>query len=449
MQTAQSTLNEGLALVRRRKIIIIIPTVIVTAISIVGALLLPRQYESSTTLLVQRDEILNPLLSYEAAMRGEDEDRLRTFNEIIYSRVTIGKLIDSLGIAPGNSTATQQQEMITDLQGKIQTERRGSDSFRITFIDTNPERAQRAASCLANLFMESIRQFENQRNEAAVQFYENKLSEIRDKFEESQKKVVTAIQSRVEGAPVESRYLYTQIEDLQRKINELDARMTSYRQSLVVLRAFPQAIKTEKGKQALYDLQREPVPFAADLHDLMVKYSDYVRKYTEKYPEVTKLEGQITDLLGRMKSAMESELPKMEPQRWDLERQLSKILNDIKQSSVEQRVAGDKDSDYDIYKKLYDEMTVKLEQAQATRDLGVKGSNHFIVIDPAIVPPRPSKPNRPQIVGAGFGLGLFLGILALILREMMDTTIRTPRDIEVFQKPVIALITSGQEETKE
>lgn len=427
---------------------LIIPTVIVTAISVGGAILLPRQYESSTTLLVQRDEILNPLLSYEAAMRGEDEDRLRTYNEIIYSRVTIGKLLDSLAVTTANSTAAQQQELITAMQGKIQTERRGADSFRITFVDTNPERARRAASCLANLFMESIRQFENQRNDAAVQFYENKLSEIRDKFEESQKRVVTAIQSRVEGAPVESRYLYTQIEDLQHRINDLDARTASYRQNLVVLRAFPQAIHTDKGKQALYDLQRENVPFASDLHDLMVKYSEASRKYTEKYPEVVKLEGQITDLLGRMKNAMESELPKLEPQRWDLERQLARILNDVKQSSVEQRVAGDKDSDYDIYKKLYDEMTVKLEQAQATRDLGLKGSNHFIVIDPAIVPPHPSRPNRPQIVGAGFGLGLFLGILALILREMMDTTIRTPRDIAVFQKPVIALISSGQREAK-
>ena len=89
-------------------------------------------------------------------------------------------------------------------------------------------------------------------------------------------------------------------------------------------------------------------------------------------------------------------------------------------------------------------MKVKLEQAITARDLGTASASQFIVIDPALLPTKPTKPNRPQLVLAGLAVGLFLGFVTVLLKELLDTTVRTPRDIEVYQKPVIAFITDGQ-----
>ncbi len=77
---------------------LLIPIVVITVLCGSGSFLLRSKYESSTTILVQHDESLNPLISYAEAMSMASEDRLRTFSEIIYSRTTIQKLIDSLGI---------------------------------------------------------------------------------------------------------------------------------------------------------------------------------------------------------------------------------------------------------------------------------------------------------------------------------------------------------------
>ncbi|MBI4547760.1 MAG: hypothetical protein HY707_07265 [Ignavibacteriae bacterium] len=445
MRTAQVTLREFIGVYRLRKKLLFIPLSIVTILSILGAFTLQSRYEATTTILVQREDIPNPLLSYELSLRMGEDDRLRTFDEIISSRITIKKLIDSLGLGKDVRSEAEEQAIVENVRSNIQTERKGSDSFSITYTSSDPYRTQRAASLLANFFIETILQVKNQRNDLAVQFYEKKLEEIRKKFETSQKKVVSALHSRLGNMPVENRILYTQIENLDRKIGEFDSRIKEYQQGLGVLRTLPKVLHAKSGKQTLYDLQRTDVPFAADLRTLLTRYDEYIRRYTVKYPEVEKLESQIIELLGRMRSSMESELTGLQSERLEFEKQRTAIIAELKESSVQQRI-GDVESDFDIYKKLYDEMTLKLEQAQTTRDLGEKGASHFIIIDPAVVPTRPTKPNRSNIILGGFGLGLFLGIVAMALKELLDTTLRGPRDIEIYEKPVIALITDGGSE---
>jgi len=62
------------------------------------------------------------------------------------------------------------------------------------------------------------------------------------------------------------------------------------------------------------------------------------------------------------------------------------------------------------------------------------------------VPAHPSKPNRSQLVFGGLAIGLFLGFLTIIILEILDSTIRYARDIEVYEKPIIAFITEGDRE---
>ncbi len=446
MKSAQLTLYDIIGIFRRRKKLLVLPTLLTTILCGVGAFILPNKYESSTTILVQRDEILNPLISYEMAVTLASEDRLKTFNEIIYSRTTIEQLIDSLGIRPPHATEAQRQALVDAVQRNVSTERRGSDSFSISYIDTDPVRAQRAASLLTSFFIETTLRVEGQRNEQVVQFFEKKLEDLREKFEESQKQLVSTLGQSVNAMPEQTRAQYTQLESLEKQINDIDARISACRQARTALRYASDSLHSESGRQSLYDVSRMDVPFAADLKGLLSKYDDQLRRYTPRYPEVQKLEAQITDFLDRMSTASESEIEKLQPTRLELERRRADIVASIKQSSITQRVDEDKESDYGIYRKLYDEMKVKLEQAVTTRDLGRKGANQFIVIDPPLVPTQPSKPNRTNLILGGMGLGLFLGFLAVILRELIDTTVRVPRDVEVYQKPIIAFITDGERE---
>jgi len=441
---AQITLRDVISIFRRRKKLLVIPTIVVTVLSTVGAFVMSNKYESAITILVQKDEILNPLISYQMAVAMTSEDRLRTFKEIITSYTMMKMLRDSLYADDDPEDGELDEQAALDaLRKKITTERRGSDSFRISFISSDPVRAQAAVALLADQFTKTILSVEGQRNEATVDFFQKKLAEIKTKFEASQQKVVDAVQARINVLPQDTRDLYARLEGVQKQIVEFDSRMTLYKEKLGDLKMFPAALTTETGIQTLYNIQRSNVPFADDLKTMLGKYDDITRKYKGRYPDVLRIEAQLGDLLVRIQNAIEEEMRKQEPTRWDLDKKRASLIEELKQTSINQKLDQDVESDYTIYKKLYDEMKVKLEQAITTRDLGKNASNQFIVIDPPLIPKTPTKPNRVLIIVNGFILGIVVGGIFIIIMELIDTTIRSPRDMEVYHKPIIAFITDG------
>jgi succinoglycan biosynthesis transport protein ExoP len=447
--SAQFTLQEVSGLIRRRRRILVLPIILITALCIVGAYLLPRKYESSTTILVQRDEEANPLIRFTMLGRFTTEDRLRTFNEIIYSRTTIDALINKLALDKDVKDEADRQGLVKQIQKQITTDQRGPESFRISYSDTDPVLAQQAAALLANLFIETNQRMENQRNELAVDFFEKKLQDFREKYEVSQQARATELQQRITEVPAEDRLLYSKMEDAERKINDVDAQVKIYRQAIASLRAGPEALMSEGGKQVLFNLQYVNLPFIADLHTELNKLEDYSRRYTSKFPDLELQKNKVADLIGRVRSAIEAEITKQLSLRNEYERQRSLVVSDIRRSSVDQQANQDKSSNYAIYQRMYDEMKVKLEEAKTVRDLGRKGQHQFIIIDPAMVPMEPSKPNRLMIIAGGFAVGVLLGIVAAIVAELIDATIRTTRDIEVFQKPIIAFIPEGRPQLME
>jgi uncharacterized protein involved in exopolysaccharide biosynthesis len=405
-----------------------------------GAFLLPRKYESSTTILVQRDEILNPLVNYTMAVSIASEDRLKTFNEIVFSKTAIQTLIDSLQLDKGIKTEEAKEDLVKRIQKNIETERPGSATFRISFIDTDPVRAQQGTLLLAHYFIRQILQVENQRNELAVQFFEKKLNEFQGKFETKQKEIVDLLRNRVQEMPIENQTLLGNVEDLDKQILEIDEHMKDYQRALSILQEFSGSISTESDKQMLFDLQRLDLPHIAELHPLVTKYEEYSHRYTPKYPEVQKLNTQIVDLLGVIKSGIEGEISKLRKTRSELEQRRIRNVDNLKQTTAAQQVDKDKRSNFDIMRNLYDDMQVKLEQARTTRDLGRTGSEQFVLLDPPLVPIEPSKPNRTLIIAGGMGVGLLIGIFSAALSELLDPTIRTARDIGVYRKRVIAYI---------
>ena len=86
MRSAQITLFEIFAVVRRRWKLLILPPLVVTPLCTIGAFIVPRMYESSTRILIQRTEVANPLTTFANAMSQMNEDPLRFFDEIIFSQ---------------------------------------------------------------------------------------------------------------------------------------------------------------------------------------------------------------------------------------------------------------------------------------------------------------------------------------------------------------------------
>lgn len=74
-------------------------------------------------------------------------------------------------------------------------------------------------------------------------------------------------------------------------------------------------------------------------------------------------------------------------------------------------------------------------QARAVAETGdtieslAKGEK-LTVIDQAVAPGEPVKPNRKTLALAGVGVGLLLGLVAIALKELLSTGIRRPEDLQ-------------------
>jgi uncharacterized protein involved in exopolysaccharide biosynthesis len=442
-------------MVRRRRKVLFLCVGLMAVMSTVAAFVMTPTFESATTILVRQDQVLNPLVSFTDAGRITSEDRLRTFNEIIYSHTTLMRLHDSLAAdsqeepgeaaEEGAAAVTDDEAIVRRLRDRIETERRASDSFRLRFSSSNPARAKKGVEVLTELFIQTHLDIESKYDDDVVAFYEAKLKEIAGKFAENQRRVLATITERKAALPSETYVMYTDIMKTEDSLVGLAAEEALYAEKLKAMEVFPGAMGTPEGNQTLAELQRTRLPFADDLRELLTRYDSLGRRFSRKYPDVVRIEEQILALIGRMRTAVAAELDRFEPRRLELEARKAGFITRVKASQIGKQVAEGVEYDYAVYRKLYDDMTVKLEQAKTTRDLSRQGGKQFRIIDPALLPVTPVRPDRPVFVAGAIGLGLLIGCIGIFISELLDSTLWSPEDLEIHEKPVIAYIGDGSE----
>jgi capsular exopolysaccharide synthesis family protein len=89
------------------------------------------------------------------------------------------------------------------------------------------------------------------------------------------------------------------------------------------------------------------------------------------------------------------------------------------------------------YDKLYGLLDEKYQEAMINEQTTM---GNVDIVDRAKVPGRPVKPNRPMNMILGILVGLGLGFGVAILLRYMDTTIRSPEDVEKLGMPVLSFI---------
>jgi succinoglycan biosynthesis transport protein ExoP len=78
-------------------------------------------------------------------------------------------------------------------------------------------------------------------------------------------------------------------------------------------------------------------------------------------------------------------------------------------------------------RSLYESLLGRLKEADLVA--GLRSSN-ITVVDPALIPSRPAKPNVPLYIAAAIFGGLFLGLCAALFRDSTDNVIQGPLQLE-------------------
>lgn len=401
------------------------------------------EYESSTSILVQKEEALNPVALYEMAADIASDDRFKSFNEIIYSRSTMEMLVDSLNLDESIETEAQKQDLVDDLRKNIVTSSQASDSFEITYYDTDPVRARDGVALLARHLIRTRSKLENRRNNETVEFFQTKLDELEQIVDKQRSQIVDETTEQMKELPVDQTALQNRLQSIDTQLDELDWRIIQEENKLEVFKDFSSQDTQDLSVQPLYKLSLKDLPFGSELSTLLSEYDQLRQQFTDSYPRLRTVRSRIIEVAKRIPPSINTELNNLKLQRKELSNQRSGVINDMERAFVASQRNSSKQSNHSIYQQLYSDMKVKLEQARLSRDMGNKASEQFIVLDPPYISKEPSSPNKRVIITMGFVVGIIMGTLLMAVSEVLDTTIRTEEDLEL-DKPIIAYLTDGR-----
>jgi uncharacterized protein involved in exopolysaccharide biosynthesis len=89
----------------------------------------------------------------------------------------------------------------------------------------------------------------------------------------------------------------------------------------------------------------------------------------------------------------------------------------------------------------YQQISENLLKAQNSARMATEQrAERLSLVEPANLPDRPFSPNRPLLVAAGAAAGLALGLLLALGVEFVNRPVRSPRQLEQLDVPVIGLV---------
>jgi capsular exopolysaccharide synthesis family protein len=181
--------------------------------------------------------------------------------------------------------------------------------------------------------------------------------------------------------------------------------------------------------------------------ELDEQYAEALDQYGPNFPKVLRLAAQQKEVQQNLANARKTMVESVE-EEFNTARSHVELLqealdkqkaeaNDLAEKLVQYHILQ---HDAESNKQLYDGLLQKLKEAGITA--GLRSSN-IRVVDPALAPASPSRPQKARNILLAFLVGLVGGIGLALFREYLDNTVKSPDDIESLTGlPSLAVVPS-------
>ena len=355
---------------------------------------------------------------------------------------TLTLLLRDLKGAPGDSFRLQQRNFnatVGALRKTIKASEVGKKTniINVSHTNTDPVLARDIVNTLVQVYLEQSLSAKTEEASRTVTFIEEQLKGTRNELEQSEKN----LQKYKSTTGVVK--LDTESEELIKKLSDLEKERAA-----VVL----QRKQTEFALAALQEADRKgqiyaPVGFRDDpqisamanrLTELEVEKGALISGNTENHPQVKALQRQIDELQRKIESTYETARLNLGRQEVSIEQQLKQYEDKLRTlPATERDLAG-----LMRYSKVNaDIFTFLLQKHEEARIAKASAVSNIKVVDPAITPDDPLKPQKKKNLLLGLLLGLMAGVGAVFFIEYLDDTIKGSEEAQrVIGAPVLAVI---------
>lgn len=179
--------------------------------------------------------------------------------------------------------------------------------------------------------------------------------------------------------------------------------------------------------------------------DLQQQYSEELAKTGPNMPKSLRLQEQIKNMDEFIADEKKDVVNRIEAEYRTAQQREQLLQQALDVQKAEANDMGEKLVQYNILKRdadantaLYNGLLQKMKEATISQ--GLRSSN-LRVIDPAMVPSFPTRPNPQRNLMLALLVGLVGGVGLAFLRDYMDNTVKTPDDVETLVRlPSLAVV---------
>jgi uncharacterized protein involved in exopolysaccharide biosynthesis len=430
---------------------------IVISVTVISFAMSPV-YEARSSLMVKfgREYVYNPAIGDTRVSTSfqsfPKEEAIRSEMQILTSDDLIKKVIESLGLEhiypdllkKDSAKIAPLEAAIIRFSKFFSVENiKKSNVIEISFQHEDPEIAAGAVNRLVELFKEKHLQVLSSPKSSFLEkqlvIYREKLKASEDNLENfKQKYKIFSIDEQISLLLKQRMDLDTSLKTAQNRIHELEQALTYPSTDVpIVFKNAPYYTETERYK-VIDDAKARLLSLQLKEQELLGKYKEGSRMIVNVRKEIdlvrTFLVEQEENLAKAEMNALQAKSSTINDQMKQLDGEIEKLNFRVKQYQNLQR-------ELDTHERNYTAYVNKLEEARISEDMDRQKMANIGVIQEAIRPPEPVKPNRVLNIALGILLGTIAAVGYAFFSEYNSQCFTTPESIERrLDIPVLATI---------
>lgn len=456
---------------RRRKWSILLPILFVLTCAGAVALFLPPVYRSTSTILIEEQEI--PAAFVEATVTSYAEQRLQQINQRIMSTTRLLEIIDRFDLYKKMRRKRTTEEVVKQMRadvklGQISAEvidrRTGRPTsatiaFSLSYQGQDrPEVVQKVANILVSLFLEENLEVRSRQTAETSKFFQDEMKRVQEELAEVEKKLAEFKKRHIHELPELLELNIQQLGNTESRMERMEEQLRSQKNQEGYLRTqlanlSPFLENTDRNRLKTLETELATLRSSlSEMHPDVIKTAGAVkalrRKLANKGINTFTTDSEEPDnpayiTLASQLASTKSEINSLSNQLQELRRTKAKYEARIETTpKVEheyRRLTGDQAN----LKAKADDLMQKYMEATVAHGLEKEQKGErFTLIDPPQIPEKPFRPNRMAIVMIGVVLGIAAGFGLAVLREFTDQSVYRTDKLAAAGLPVLGEVPS-------
>ena len=316
----------------------------------------------------------------------------------------------------------------------------GTSIIEIKYSSPDPQLAAEVANTIANTFIEQNIKGRFDSTMRAADWLSKQLADLQIKVETSQARLIEYQKEHgIVGTDDKQNLTFEKLNELGKQLTQAQAdRIQKESLYQIAKGTNPDALASVLQDPALATLWQQQT-------QLQTQYAQLRTQLGSEYPKVLEVQNQLNQINKAYQEELQTGVLRVQNEYYTAvkrEQMLKAALDDqtavanqLDENAIEYRILK---QEADSNRQLYDGLLEKLKEASLAAGLN---SSNIRIVDKARIPLFPARPNVPRNMLFAVLLGLVGGVAVAFALEAVDTTVRTPDQVQsVSGLPVMAVI---------